>query len=142
MICYHHRIKYHNRLLQNRISKFNIIPDRFFCQEFFLDLRITFFMKHKLLLSENLLYFLAILGALFTVFSLTVDFSSLGLPRSSDKVMIYIGLLCSFVTALVLIANVFKNNIESKYKWTLGFLVFGGILGLFYLRFRDQYKIE
>ncbi|MEC5157887.1 hypothetical protein [Chryseobacterium sp. MP_3.2] len=97
-------------------------------------------MKHPLLIAEKLLYFLAVFGALFTVFSVTVDFSSLGFPRSSDKIIIYVGLLCSFVTALILIADVFKNNIDSKYKWTLGFLVFGGILGLFYLRFRDQYK--
>lgn len=99
-------------------------------------------MKAKLLLPENIIYFLALFGAVFTVFSISFDFTSVGIPLAAGEFPIYFGLLCSFITAVVLTIDVFRNDIPGKFWWTFGFLISGGITGIFYLRSRPKYFLR
>ena len=96
-------------------------------------------MKTKLLIAANTLIPLALFSAVFTVFTITIDVTSFGIPLEIGRSITYFALLCSFLVALVLIVDVFKNNIPGKYLWTLGFLLSGGITGIFYLRSRSKY---
>lgn len=96
-------------------------------------------MKNNLLLPKNILLLIAIVGLLFTVFSVTIDLSSLGLPIETSKLLIYVGMACNFITVIVLIVDVFKNNLSSKYLWTLGFLLTGCFAGLYYLINREKF---
>lgn len=91
-------------------------------------------MKTNLLIPENTLFLLALFSAIFTVFTITIDATSFGIPLEFGRFIIYIALLCGFLVGVVLIVDVFRNDISAKYLWTLGFLISGGITGLFYLR--------
>ena len=91
-------------------------------------------MKTNLLIPENTLFLLALFSAIFTVFTITIDVTSFGIPLEFGRFITYIALLCGFLVAVVLIVDVFRNDISAKYLWTLGFLISGGITGLFYLR--------
>ena len=99
-------------------------------------------MKTRLLIPQNILYPLALFGAVFTVITLTFDLSDWGISLETGKFLTYIALLCSFLVALVFIYDVFKNDIPGKYLWTFGFLISGGITGLFYLRSRPKYLAQ
>ena len=99
-------------------------------------------MKTKLLIPENILYLLALFSAIFTLITLSFDFSHWGIPFLSENFLTYIALLCSFAVAFILIYDVFKNNIPGKFLWIVGFLISGGITGLFYLRNRSKYFAE
>ena len=99
-------------------------------------------MKTKLLIPANILIPLALFGAIFTIFTVSFDLTSFGIPLAAGKFLTYIAFLCSFLVALVLISDVFRNNIPGKYLWTLGFLISGGITGLFYLRSRPKYFVQ
>lgn len=96
-------------------------------------------MKSKLLLPENILFPLIIFGFLFTFFSITFDVSAFGIPLVFGKILQIIGLLANFIVAIVLIVDVFKNNVSAKYLWTFGFLIFAPIVGYFYVRNRESY---
>ncbi len=96
-------------------------------------------MKSKLLLPENILFPLIVFGFLFTFFSITFDVSAFGIPLVFGKILQVIGLVANFVVAIVLIVDVFKNNVSAKYLWTFGFLIFAPIVGYFYVRNRESY---
>lgn len=96
-------------------------------------------MNSSLLIPKNILLPLAIIGLLFTVFSVTIDLSSLGLPIETSKLLIYLGVACNFITVIILIVDVFKNNLSSKYLWTLAFLLSGCFAGLYFLLNREKY---
>ena len=96
-------------------------------------------MKKELLLSKNILYTLVLVGFLLNFFTLRFDFTSWGIPEMAENVLINLGLLASFVATVVLIIDVFKNDVNGKYLWTLAFLLSGGLLGFFYLRSREYY---
>lgn len=96
-------------------------------------------MENKLLLPENILYALIAVGFLFNFFSISFDINSLGIPLMAGDILAYLGLFASFVATIVLIVDVFKNEINGKYLWTLAFLFSGGLIGFFYLRSRDYY---
>ena len=96
-------------------------------------------MKTKLLLSENILFPLIIFGFLFTFFSITFDVSSFGIPVIFGKTLQIVGIAANFIVAVVLIVDVFKNNVSAKYLWTFGFLIFAPIVGYFYVRNRESY---
>ena len=96
-------------------------------------------MKKELLFSKNILYALVLLGFLLNFFTLRFDLTSWGIPLMFENVLINLGLLASFVATVVLIIDVFKNNVNGKYLWTVPFLLSGGLLGFFYLRSREYY---
>lgn len=96
-------------------------------------------MKTKLLIPENILFPLIIFGFLFTFFSITFDVSSFGIPLFFGKILQILGLIANFIVAVVLIVDVFKNNVPAKYLWTFGFLIFAPIVGYFYVRNRENY---
>ncbi|WP_027376665.1 hypothetical protein [Kaistella palustris] len=96
-------------------------------------------MKTKLLLPENLLYFLALFAAVFMVITVTVDVSYHNFPPYASHIITFFALFCSFIVAVVMIVDVFKDNYPGKYLWTLGFLFAGGITALFYLPNRRKY---
>lgn len=96
-------------------------------------------MKTKLIIPVNILIPLALFGAILTIFTVSFDLTTIGIPLEVGNFLTYIAFLCSFLVALVLISDVFRNNIQGKYFWTLGFLISGGITGLFYLRSRPKY---
>lgn len=96
-------------------------------------------MKSKLLLPENMLFPLIVFGFLFTFFSITFDVSAFGIPLVFGKILQVIGLVANFIVAIVLIVDVFKNNVSAKYLWTFGFLIFAPIVGYFYVRNRESY---
>jgi len=96
-------------------------------------------MKSKLLLPENMLFPLIVFGFLFTFFSITFDVSAFGIPLVFGKILQIIGLIANFIVAIVLIVDVFKNNVSAKYIWTFGFLIFAPIVGYFYVRNRESY---
>ena len=96
-------------------------------------------MKTKLLLPENILFPLIIFGFLFTFFSITFDVSSFGIPLIFGKTLQILGIAANFIVAVVLIVDVFKNNVSAKYLWTFGFLIFAPIVGYFYVRNRESY---
>lgn len=99
-------------------------------------------MKTKLLIPQNILFPIALFGAIFTVFTLSFDLTNFGIPLAAGKFVTLIAVLCSFITAVVLIIDVFKNNVPAKYLWTLGLLFTGGIVGVIYLMNRNKYVIE
>lgn len=96
-------------------------------------------MNHKLLLPQNILFPIAVLGLLFGFFTISVDLTHLGIPLAASQLFMYVGLICNFVTVVVLIIDVFKNNVSGKYLWTLAFLLLGCISGLYYLMNREKY---
>ena len=99
-------------------------------------------MKNDLLISKNILYWLVLFGIIFTVFSVSFDLTSFGISLQAGKVLTYVAVLCNFIVAVVLIIDVFKNQNPSKLLWTLGFLLFGALVGYFYLRNRDSYSAQ
>lgn len=96
-------------------------------------------MKNELLLPRNILYILIALGFFFNFFQISFDITTAGIPLLIGDILVYLGLLASFIATVVLIIDVFKNNVNGKYLWTLGFLFSGGLIGFFYLRSRDYY---
>lgn len=96
-------------------------------------------MKRQLLLSKNFLYALVLFGFLLNFLTLRYDFTNWGIPLMVENLLVNLGLLASFAATFVLIIDVFKNNVNGKYLWTLAFLLSGGLLGFFYLRSRDYY---
>lgn len=93
----------------------------------------------NLLIPKNALFTLIAFGFLFNFFRISFDLTSLGIPLSVGQIISSLGLLASFIATIVLIVDVFKNNVNGKYLWTLGFLLSGGFIGYFYLRSRDYY---
>ena len=96
-------------------------------------------MKAPLLLPKNLLYPVALFGLIFSIITVSFDFTNYGISLEAGKFLTYFAILCSFVTVVVLIVDVFKNNLSSKYLWTLAFLISGCIAGLYYLMNREKY---
>ncbi|MBU4537283.1 MAG: hypothetical protein L6264_12200 [Weeksellaceae bacterium] len=96
-------------------------------------------MKNDLLISKNILFPAAVFGLIFTVCTINFDLTSVGLPLEAGKILTYTALLCNFITVIVLIVDVFKNNLSTKYLWTLGLLFFGCLTGVYYLLKRDSY---
>ena len=96
-------------------------------------------IKNELLISKNVLYALIALGFLFNFFRISFDTTSLGIPLMLGNIFAYLGLFSSFIATIVLIVDVFKNNVNGKYLWTIAFLFSGGLIGFFYLRSRDYY---
>lgn len=96
-------------------------------------------MITKLLIRENILIPLMMIGLLFTFFSVSFDPASFGIPLAAGKVLQIFGLIANFIVAMVLIVDVFKNNVSAKYLWTFGFLIFAPIVGYFYVRNRESY---
>lgn len=98
-------------------------------------------MNSQLFIPKNILFPVAIFGLLFTVFSVTIDLTSLGLPMETSKLLIYLGITCNFFTVIILIVDVFKNHLSSRYLWTLAFLLSGCFAGLYYLINREKYLL-
>lgn len=96
-------------------------------------------MKNELFIPINVLYTLIAVGFLFNFFRISFDLESLGIPLMVGNVFSYLGLLASFIATIILIIDVFKNNVNGKYLWTFAFLFSGGLIGFFYLRSRDYY---
>lgn len=96
-------------------------------------------MKKELLLSKNSLFSLILVGFLFSFFTLTFDLTNFGISLEAGNFFITIGMLASFIASVVLIIDVFKNDVNGKYLWTLAFFMSSGLLGFFYLRSRDYY---
>ena len=96
-------------------------------------------MRKELLVPQNALYLLILLSFIFTFFNITLDITSVGIPVEWCRILIVVGLAASFVVSVVLIVDVFKNDVNGKYLWTLAFLMSAGLLGYFYLRSRDHY---
>ena len=96
-------------------------------------------MRKELLVPQNALYVLILLSFIFTFFNITLDITSFGIPLEWGRILVVIGLAASFVVSVVLIVDVFKNNVNGKYLWTLAFFMSAGLLGYFYLRSRDHY---
>lgn len=96
-------------------------------------------MKQELLIPKNILFPVAVFGLIFTVCTINIDLTSFGLPLEAGKILTYTALLCNFITVIVLIVDVFKNNLSTKYLWTLGFLFSGCIGGVYYLLKRDSF---
>ncbi|UOE40656.1 hypothetical protein MTP09_12220 [Chryseobacterium suipulveris] len=95
-------------------------------------------MEFPLIIQKNKLYPIALIGLIFTLFTITIDLTSLGVPKEFGSVFPVLGLAATFITVVVLIVDVFKNNFSSKYLWTLGFLLTGCIAGLYYLMNREK----
>ena len=93
----------------------------------------------NLLIPKNALFTLIAVGFLFNFFRISFDLTSLGIPLVAVQVISSLGLLASFIATIVLIVDVFKNNVNGKYLWTMAFLLSGGLIGFFYLRGRDFY---
>ncbi len=96
-------------------------------------------MTTKLLIPQNILFPLMVVGLLFTFFSISFDLSAFGILLAFGKILQFIGLIANFIVAVVLIVDVFKNNVSTKYLWTFGFLIFAPIVGYFYVRNRENY---
>ncbi|WP_373709878.1 hypothetical protein [Kaistella sp.] len=96
-------------------------------------------MRKELLVPQNALYLLILLSFIFTFFNITFDITSVGIPLEWGRILVVVGLVASFVVSVVLIVDVFKNDVNGKYLWTLAFLMSAGLLGYFYLRSRDHY---
>ena len=96
-------------------------------------------MRKELLVPQNALYLLILLSFVFTFFNITFDIASFGVPLKWGRILVDVGLTASFVVSVVLIVDVFKNNVNGKYLWTLAFFMSAGLLGYFYLRSRDHY---
>lgn len=92
----------------------------------------------NLLVSKNIIYPIALFGLIFGVFTVTIDLTSLGIPLQLSKILPFLALICNFIIAVVLIVDVFKNNLSAKYLWTIGFLLTGSIAGVFYLMNRER----
>ena len=96
-------------------------------------------MRKELLVPQNALYLLILLSFIFTFFNITFNIASFGIPLEWGRIMVAVGLAASFVVSVVLIVDVFKNDVNGKYLWTLAFFMSAGLLGYFYLRSRDHY---
>ena len=96
-------------------------------------------MKNELLIPKNILFALIAFGFLFNFSALSFDFEKMGIPLEVSNVLISLGLISSFIATIILIVDVFKNNVNAKYIWTVAFLFSGGLIGFFYLRSRDYY---
>lgn len=96
-------------------------------------------MATKLLIPEKILIPLMMVGLLFTFISVSFDLTSFGIPLAAGKILQMFGLIANFIVAMVLIVDVFKNNLSARYLWTLGFLIFAPIVGYFYVRNRESY---
>lgn len=96
-------------------------------------------MQKELLISKNILYVLILLSFVFIFFNIAFDFSNFGFPLELSKILTLVGLLGSFIVSVVVIVDVFKNDVNGKYLWTLAFFMSAGLLGYFYLRNRDIY---
>ena len=96
-------------------------------------------MRKELLVPQNSLYLLILLSFIFTFFKITLDITSVGIPLEWGRILVVVGLTASFVVSVVLIVDVFKNDVNGKYLWTLVFFMSAGLLGYFYLRSRDHY---
>ena len=96
-------------------------------------------MKNELLIPKNILLTLIALGFLFNFSALSFDFERLGIPLMIANILLFVGLFASFIATIILIVDLFKNNINGKYLWTVAFLFSGGLIGFFYLRSRDYY---
>lgn len=96
-------------------------------------------MRKELLVPQNALYVLILLSFIFIFFNITFDFTSFGIPLEWGRILILVGLAASFIVSVVLIVDVFKNDVNGKYLWTLAFFMSAGLLGYFYLRSRDHY---
>lgn len=92
----------------------------------------------NLLVSKNIIYAIALLGLIFGVFTVTIDLTNLGIRLEVGKILPFLVLICNFITAVVLIVDVFKNNLSAKYLWTIGFLLTGCVAGVFYLMNRER----
>ncbi|WP_226063185.1 hypothetical protein [Kaistella polysaccharea] len=96
-------------------------------------------MKTDLLLPENMLYSIILFGLIFVSFPLVFDLSQIGISSDMEIVFISLGLFANFIASVLLIIDVFKNNLSLKYFWTLSFLFLGGIAGFVYIRNREYY---
>ena len=96
-------------------------------------------MNKALIITENILYPLIMAGLTLVTFPLIFNLEIIGLTETAETMLIIIGLLANFIASVVLIVDVFKNNLSLKYFWTLSFLFLGGLAGFVYLRNREQY---
>ena len=96
-------------------------------------------MKNELLIPKNILLTLIAVGFLFNFSAISFDLESMGIPLMVGNILVFVGLVASFIATVVLIVDVFKNNINGKYLWTVAFLFSGGLIGFFYVRSRDYY---
>ncbi len=95
-------------------------------------------MKTQLLIPVRILYLLAIFGCVFSVVTVSFNMEFLHLPFGGNNILGLMALFCNFIVSFVLIVDVFRNNLDGKYLWTLGFLFPGGIIALFYFAKREK----
>lgn len=96
-------------------------------------------MRKKLLLPLNMVYLLILVGFAFSFFTISFDVPALGVPPKVGSLLVYVGLISSFAASVILIIDVFSNNVNGKYLWTVAILFSGGLIGFFYLRGRNYY---
>ncbi|QDP84795.1 hypothetical protein FNJ88_04225 [Chryseobacterium sp. SNU WT5] len=96
-------------------------------------------MSKDLLIPRNILYLLIIVGFVINFLNLVLKLEDYGISDSVGKSLVFFAMLASFIATAVLIIDVFVNNVDGKYLWTLVFLFSGGFLGYFYLRNRSYY---
>lgn len=94
--------------------------------------------EQKLLISESLLYAVALIGALFTIITVTLDAAVLGwdIPQN---LFLFVGSFCTLMAILVAAADVFRNQIKNKALWLVTFVIFGGLGVLYYLYNRKRF---
>ena len=99
-------------------------------------------MNSDLLLPKKVLFPVALFGLILGMFTITFDFNAFGIPEEVGKILPYLALICNFTTVVVLLIDIFRNNLSTKYLWSLGFLLTGCLAGLYYLMNRDKYLNE
>ncbi len=115
----------------------NLCPVGYSGRIFFIFIKKT--MRHQLPLPRNILFPIAVSGLFFTLFTIGIDMTHLGIPLAAGRFFEWVGLIASFITVVVLIVDVFKNNVNGKYLWTLAFLLLGCMSGLYYLMNRKKW---
>ena len=96
-------------------------------------------MRKDLFIPVDGVYSLLLIAFIFGFFNITFDLTAVGLPLEAGRILLYIGIMAGFIASLILIIDVFSNDVNGKYLWTLAILLSGGIFGFFYLRSRDEY---
>ncbi|TXF77273.1 hypothetical protein [Chryseobacterium sp.] len=94
--------------------------------------------EQKLLISAPLLYGIALLGAVFTIITVTLDAAVLGLNIPANF-FLFVGSFCTLMAILVSAADVFRNQVKNRALWLVTFVIFGGIGVLYYLYNRKRF---
>lgn len=132
--------KRHNRLLQSKsFLKTFLIPDRFFFQEFFLNLKC---MKHNLLVPKKFILPIAIFAFSIILIGAFFRITHLSFFGLSGNILITSGALLSLISTVVAIIDILLNKVNNYILWLLLLLIFGGITSIFYLFNRNELNLK